>query len=316
MAASVIAHKLEKKSSLIKFPPVLIKKSSADHLKELLANENLQRKIQQQNKELKLSGRTQQDATRVVDFEETSFVVDNKTSLSLSDSVVVDFVETNTATNTDKKQIANNNTAMIKCPSNVFYNETVKPTTIAEQRDETAAATRRSILKHHGKSIDNTNSVSSETRTSTEQDDEEEEGEATRLADEGPSSLVQVSQDTSASFMCEFDEFIFTSDVATPALEEPEVFDISGSSASLIAATPTTITGVTVRTNNNSNNVSDNQQLTSVSGEASSDCSCATTLGQSTSSNTGSGGAYTKAREYKLIHSMFANKNRIDSKKG
>lgn len=93
----------------------------------------------------------------------------------------------------------------------------------------------------------------------------------------------------------EFDELIFASDVATPALEEPEFFNINGSSTSLMT------TGVT-----NRNDLQTSKQRSNSTNENSSQSNDAASC---TSTNT------SKSKEYKLIHSMFANKSRVDSKK-
>lgn len=86
--------------------------------------------------------------------------------------------------------------------------------------------------------------------------------------------------------------FAFTSEVATPALEEPELCDISGSSSSLAEKS---------------------QQLPMPLPPQNPDNSNKEEAAETTQHNTAIPTSQNKLREYKLIHSMFAKKSRIDS---
>lgn len=121
--------------------------------------------------------------------------------------------------------------------------------------------------------------------------DEKDEKESETTNGESNSNSNSKQLEEMANFMCEFDEFVFSSDVATPALEEPEVFDINGSSTSLIN-TPTTVIP-TIR----------------IEGEQAN--SPSSSLLDNTADNNGANNS--RAREYKLIHSMFAKKSRLDN---
>ena len=119
--------------------------------------------------------------------------------------------------------------------------------------------------------------------------DEKDEKESSTTNGETNSNSKQPEE--MANFMCEFDEFVFSSDVATPALEEPEVFDINGSSTSLINTPTTAIPTIRI----------EGEQANSPS----------SSLLDNTADNNGANNS--RAREYKVIHSMFAKKSRLDN---
>lgn len=162
-------------------------------------------------------------------------------------------------------------------------NKTTEPP--EKQQTDKKATT---LKKFDRKESDNRIIVVEEYASIVVTDSDEKDEQETNGENNSNSNIKQPEE--MANFMCEFDEFVFSSDVATPALEEPEVFDINGSSTSLINTPTTAIPTIRI----------EGEQANSPS----------SSLLDNTADNNGANNS--RAREYKLIHSMFAKKSRLD----
>jgi hypothetical protein len=244
--------KTSEKLAIIKLAK-LTKNNSSEHLKELVANENLKKsQLKQQAKVQETSPQTPTTPTPPKPTDTDNF--------------------------NDKQNNNNNNNNNTTTNSNKNISTTNETRTARTNNEELS---------------DNKNDEDDEDEKTLDPEDLLEEGD------------MIIDFELDYSNRCEFDDIIFSSDVATPALEEPEVFDISGSSASLL--TPTTFnrslseppsTTAKAKANNNNGSGSESGTPSGVKG-----------------GDTPSATSNSKAREYKLIHSMFANKSRLESKK-
>ena len=233
-----------------------MKKSSSERLRELQALENIKKLHQQQPSQPQPNPLRKQLKKQEVTTKPDSPDEEQETSL------IID----------------NNNNNNNKMTEPTKKQQTDKKTTTLKKFDRKESDNRIIVVEEYA-SIVVTDS------------DEKDEKESSTTNGESNSNSNSKQQEEMANFMCEFDEFVFSSDVATPALEEPEVFDINGSSTSLINTPTTAIPTIRI----------EGEQANSPS----------SSLLDNTADNNGANNS--RAREYKLIHSMFAKKSRLDN---